>query len=132
MPPPVATGPDFASELRASLDEHEVSVRAFARLYAPENATEAQRENVRTMVSRWLKGKHAPSRRSRLRAAQVLGEPPERFLGPEQPLTMEVLAGRLEELAELVDEGIARLEAGIARVERRLGGGGGRARGSEK
>lgn len=41
------------------------------------------------------------------------------------------LHGRLEEISGLVDDGIARLEADIARVERRLERGGGQAQGVE-
>lgn len=55
-----------------------------------------------------------------MRVAEVLGEPPDRFVGPEDPVTLEMLHSRLEEVSELLAEALARLEAGIDRVEKQL------------
>lgn len=54
--------------------------------------------------------------------AEALGVDREELPASKDPLSLAILERRLEELAGLVDEGLARLEEGIARVERRLDG----------
>lgn len=71
----------------------------------------------------WRAGRGGPSGINLLRL--------QRAAGPS-PISLPNLESRLEELAGLVEEGLARLEAGIARVENRLGGEDARAPGKPK
>lgn len=89
----------FPGVLRRTLDERNLSVRAFARLYAGPKATKTQVENARSLANKWLAGTNTPTRRSRIRIATVLGLPAEAFVEDQEPVTLRVVAGRLEELA---------------------------------
>lgn len=92
----MATGAGFAQELQEELDRHDLSARAFARLYAAQEPSQSP-ETARRTIGRWLSGETAPRRPSRIRAARSLGLPDERFLDTEsaRPLAL------LEELAAL-------------------------------
>ena len=65
----------FALHLRRAMDDKEISIRELARRLNPENP-----EAPRSLLHKWLKGKHVPSRTSRRAVARALDLPVGHFV----------------------------------------------------
>jgi transcriptional regulator with XRE-family HTH domain len=65
----------FALRLRQAMDEQSISIRELSRRLSPDNP-----EGTRSLIHKWLKGKHVPSRTSRRAVAIAMGVSPDHFL----------------------------------------------------
>lgn len=102
----VTANQPFNIQLRADLDELDVSVRELARRLNPENP-----EGARSGIHKWLRGDHFPSRSSRRQVAQALGFTADRYLddvaamppfdlAAMEPMVADLMARAMTDISE--------------------------------
>lgn len=129
--PTVATAeshPETPGErLRAALEaaEPKMSQRALARALVGEQATDAQVENMRRQIARWVKGENVPTRASSKRIATILGGTEDDYTSSGEERRgwvdqLRAVASVVDDLSRLVEDHEGVPSGDVGRLERRL------------